>query len=209
MSLAEARYCALGVRCKLYDPELGKAQKLGRYHKSTICDRCRTAAYTPEDVPNAASSATPNNEKSFVETGGDIEHDADEHSFWKRLHEVGLIADSMPTDEPFRPPEEEFGEVFRAARKLFDENVNEEDLIIPTLVFANQASAISELGDIRERFANFSADGGQREQFVNDFEQRFRGLEPASLSDDVLILRSIRLSPSTGALGCTAREVMR
>jgi transposase-like protein len=41
----------MGERCKLYDAASGKAQKLGRYHKGTICDQCRAAGYHPEDVP--------------------------------------------------------------------------------------------------------------------------------------------------------------
>jgi hypothetical protein len=35
------QYCAKGERCRLYDPETGKAQKLGPFHKAPICDRCR------------------------------------------------------------------------------------------------------------------------------------------------------------------------
>src|SRR3712207_7444370 len=34
----------------LYDPETKKSQKLDRYHKRTICDRCWNAGYRPEDA---------------------------------------------------------------------------------------------------------------------------------------------------------------
>ena len=40
---ASERYCARGERCKLYDPEAGKPQKLGRYHEDDVCDQCRKA----------------------------------------------------------------------------------------------------------------------------------------------------------------------
>lgn len=46
MSVPE-RYCARGDRCKLYDPETGKPQKLGRYHEDDVCDRCRKAEADP------------------------------------------------------------------------------------------------------------------------------------------------------------------
>jgi hypothetical protein len=55
-SVTEAQYCAMGERCKLYDAETGKSQKLGRYHKGTICDRCRAAGYHPEDAPIASNA---------------------------------------------------------------------------------------------------------------------------------------------------------
>jgi hypothetical protein len=225
MSLAEARYCALRERCKLYNPETGKSQKLGRYHKSTICDRCRAAGYTPGDAPALASNALPDKVpsadqrrecefcgkpavagyrdwKPLVTGASDIDYDPGDVYFceehWERLHEAesitGFSSAVSAADEPFRPPEEVFGEVFKAAKALFEENVTEEDLIIPTLAFANQASALSELKAIRERFAEIADNRSRREQFANDFEQRFRGLVPTNLSDDVLILKSIRLS---------------
>src|SRR5215212_5498470 len=49
-------YCGMSERCKLYDPESEKSQKLGRYHKSTICDRCWAAGYRPEDAPNISDN---------------------------------------------------------------------------------------------------------------------------------------------------------
>ncbi len=50
MSVAKASYCEMGERCKLYDRKTKKSQKLGRYHKRTICDRCWNVGYRPEDA---------------------------------------------------------------------------------------------------------------------------------------------------------------
>jgi hypothetical protein len=43
MGSVPERYCAKDEQCKLYVPETGRSQKLGRYHKGDICDRCRSA----------------------------------------------------------------------------------------------------------------------------------------------------------------------
>ncbi len=43
MGSVPERYCAKDEQCKLYVPETGRSQKLGRYHEGDICDRCRRA----------------------------------------------------------------------------------------------------------------------------------------------------------------------
>lgn len=43
MNSVPERFCARGERCKLYDPEKGRPQKLGPSHKADICDKCRRA----------------------------------------------------------------------------------------------------------------------------------------------------------------------
>jgi hypothetical protein len=50
-SLTE-RYCARGDRCKLYDPETRRPQKLGRYHEGDLCRQCRQDKDVLEDAPN-------------------------------------------------------------------------------------------------------------------------------------------------------------
>jgi hypothetical protein len=50
VSVAKTSYCEMGERCKLYDPETKKSEKLGRYHKRTICDRCWNAGYNSGPV---------------------------------------------------------------------------------------------------------------------------------------------------------------
>jgi hypothetical protein len=62
----EARYCAMGERCKLYEAASGKAQKVGRYHKGTICDQYRAAGYHPEDAPPFDSKPTADKDAKFL-----------------------------------------------------------------------------------------------------------------------------------------------
>jgi len=125
---------------------------------------------------------------------------------WVYLNEEGSITTISPVDETSQPPEEAFTEVFRAATVLFSEKITDEDLIIPTLAFANQASARPELEATRGRFAEVAGDPERREKFSQGFRQKFKGLEPESLSDDVLILRGVPVSlalsmyPDTGIL---------
>jgi len=94
-------------------------------------------------------------------------------------------------NEPPPPPEVAFSELLRVARVLFANNVAEEERIIPTLAFANRASALSELKSLRDQFAKIEDNGAVREQFSTDFYQRFRGLMPVAVSDEVLILRRV------------------
>ena len=44
MSVAKPRYCDRGEKCLRYDPNTGKAQKLGPYHKTDLCGPCNQAA---------------------------------------------------------------------------------------------------------------------------------------------------------------------
>ena len=222
MSVVEARYCAMGERCKLYDLEKGKSQKLDRYHRSEICDRCRAAGYTPDDALILAPSSAPDKEPSawqdwkcevcgkpavacfsgwklLFAADGKTDYDPSEEVYFCQEHleyldEEGPIAVFSPADERPSPSEEVFGEVFRAAKVLFRENILDEELIIPTLAFANQASALSELKTLRERFAAIADDRERREQFSTEFEQRFRGLTPIGISDDVLVLKTLPIS---------------
>jgi hypothetical protein len=56
MGSVPERYCGRGEQCKLYVPETGRSQKLGRYHEGDLCDRCRRAM-TDEDLE--AHQSTP------------------------------------------------------------------------------------------------------------------------------------------------------
>jgi hypothetical protein len=49
MGSVPERYCARGEQCKLYVPETGRPQKLGRYHEGDMCNRC-TRAMVDEDL---------------------------------------------------------------------------------------------------------------------------------------------------------------
>jgi hypothetical protein len=99
---------------------------------------------------------------------------------------------TLPTPAGPRPlPEDVFKELFGAARTLFKRSIAEEELIIPTLAFANRASGLPELKALSGQFAKIGDSSAVREQLLNDFYQKFRGLTPVAVSDEVLILRSV------------------
>ncbi len=50
-SLPTERYCRRGRQCKLYDPNTGRSQKLGRYHQGDLCRQCEQDTDLPEDTP--------------------------------------------------------------------------------------------------------------------------------------------------------------
>src|SRR5215213_7650508 len=198
-SVIEARYCAMGGRCKLYDAPSGKAQKLGRYHKGTICDQCRAAGYHPQDAPPFDSKPTADKVATTqlarcAKCGQPAVGSYGESSFCEehreQLYSEGITVFSPIVDPP-QPPEESFSELFRAARVLFAYNVTEEEQIVPTLAFANRASALRELQSVKGQFAKVGDSEERREEFLIDFYQRFRGLIPIAISNEVLLLRRV------------------
>jgi hypothetical protein len=143
-------YCAMRERCVRYDPQTGRSQELSRYNTDDVCYGCREAGYRPEDLPTASSDQPlaqrcPDREieacakcgEPAVSGYGDI-YFCEKH--WNQIHSDGVTA-VFPhvDDEPITPPEEQFEELFHAARTLFRYGVTEELKTIPTLVFAEQA----------------------------------------------------------------------
>jgi hypothetical protein len=214
-SLSEARYCAMRERCKWYDPKVGEPQKLSDRNKSKICERCQRAGYTLKDaLPTGGTHVTTSDssagaselcsqcgEKRLAVTqltirlvSGEMENtplcEECRDRLLEQWQEHNYLAFCPPAGEEPRPlPQDEFKELFRAAKTLFKRGIAEEELIIPTLVFANRASALPRLKAIRDEFSRIQDTDTLREQFSTDFYQRFKGLTPVTLSDEVLILR--------------------
>jgi hypothetical protein len=160
-SVTEARYCALGERCKLYDAETGKSQKLGRYHKSTICDRCRAAGYRPEDAtPTNAGSESPELEIC---------------SSCRRLT-------TQPVNEVGDRLCGRCTAVFSAARTLFKEGVTDEREIVPTLAFA--AHARTRWTAVNEKLPEYF-----REVWPEVFAQTYKGFKLVRVVAGVPVLR--------------------
>jgi hypothetical protein len=152
----------MGERCKLYDAASGKAQKLGRYHKGTICDQCRAAGYHPEDVP--------------VKPNPRLESDElDTCTVCRRLA-TELI------DEAGDRLCVRCRAVFRAARALFKEGVTDEREIVPTLAFAAHAGARWAL--VNEKLPEYF-----REVWPDVFAQIYKGFKLTSVVDSVPMLR--------------------
>jgi hypothetical protein len=152
----------MGERCKLYDAASGKAQKLGRYHKGTICDQCRAAGYHPEDVP--------------VKPNPRLESDElDTCTVCRRLA-TELI------DEAGDRLCVRCRAVFRAARALFKERVIDEREIVPTLAFAAHTEARWAL--VNEKLPEYF-----REVWPEVFAQTYKGFELTGVVDGVPMLR--------------------
>jgi hypothetical protein len=147
-SLSERRYCAMGRECKLYDPETSKSQKLDRYHKSTICDQCRAAGYTPVDAP-----ASPSESVSVAE--------------------------------------ELFGELLGTAQALFEAKEADEDVVYPTLVFANEIWQRPDFAAAKERLVvawNHDNDEAWRKE-AERFTHKYKGFAPMKIKGEALFLK--------------------
>jgi hypothetical protein len=179
---------------------LGEPNRVRSTSNSDLCDRCLQEGYTSEDAPTSHSKPVSNEQaedellgcaicgKPAVASYGDT-YFCERHR--EQLHKEEAIAVFSPVNEPPPPPQEAFSELLRVARVLFANNVAEEEQIVPTLAFANRASALPELKSLRDQFAKIEDNGALREQFSADFYQRFRGLLPVAVSDEVLILRRV------------------
>lgn len=94
-------------------------------------------------------------------------------------------------EEPSPPPEERFAELFKAARVLLEERIDEEDLIYPTLAYANELG--QEILEFKEEASMLVSDwnGADRESAVERFLQRHDGMAPVEVVDGAVILRWI------------------
>ena len=185
-------------------------------HEGDLCDRCIRAGYTSKDVELTSGTEVTTDSLTgaselcsqcreipavsylqlvFTESG-EVENTPLCEGCQKRLleqvQEHNYLSYLPPTREEPRPlPEVAFKDLFGAARTLFKRGIAQEELIIPTLAFANRASALPELRALRDQVAGIEDGGALREQFVNDFYRRFRGLVPVTVSDQVLIVRRV------------------
>ena len=179
----------MGEQCKLYDSETGRAQKLSRYHKENICGRCLREGYTPSDAqptddthattPRSSTGASelcsqcrknPAITQLVLEKDGKKENtplcEGCQNRLIEQVQEHGYFTYLPPGGEESRPPPEEvFEELFRAGTTLLKSDIAEEDLIIPTLAFANRASALPELKTLRDQFAKIEDSGTPLGQF--------------------------------------------
>jgi hypothetical protein len=152
----------MGGRCKLYDAETGKSQKLGRYHKGTICDRCRAEGYHPEDAPKALNVGleSPELEKCS----------ACRRLATQLVNEAGDGLCGRCTA------------VFSAARVLLKERVTDEREIVPTLAFAAHAGA--RWAPVNEKLPEYF-----REVRPEVFAQTYKGFKLVRVVDGVPVLR--------------------
>jgi hypothetical protein len=91
-------------------------------------------------------------------------------------------------EEPLPPPEERFGELFKAARVLLREGIVEEDLIYPTLAYANELG--QKILDFKEEASMLvsAKNDADWESAVERFLRRHDGMAPVEVVDGVVIL---------------------
>ena len=85
---------------------------------------------------------------------------------------------------------EEHEELFRAASNLIAKNVTDEDVIIPTLVFAAHSRTRPLLRHIRDRFAEVEEGSEVWRDLENQFINSFDTLGPISVKAGALFLRA-------------------
>jgi hypothetical protein len=88
------------------------------------------------------------------------------------------------------PRLKEHEELFRAVRALWTEGVTEEDIIIPTLVFAAQSQERPILKSLRDRFAEVEEGSQAWLERRNEWLQSISIVGPESVKHDTLFLRA-------------------
>jgi hypothetical protein len=103
--------------------------------------------------------------------------------------------DRRPTEEEsLPPPKERFDALFRAARVLLREGIDQEDQIIPTLVFARLACKDGSYVGASPFYPKLSEDAGGWERWVDKWVSLYRSLRPVRIVDEVLILERLPIS---------------
>jgi hypothetical protein len=94
--------------------------------------------------------------------------------------------------EGYSPEEvsEEYVELFRAVRVLFEEGVTDEMVIIPTLAFAACSWEIQVLRHIRDEFLKTGEGSEARKELENEFINTFGTLGVECVVDGTLLVRS-------------------
>ncbi len=91
--------------------------------------------------------------------------------------------------------EQRFGELFRAARVLFREGVDEETQIIPTLALANEiGQGAPDLIDAKERLVAAWEDPEAWEAEAKQFTREHASLRPVKAVEGILILEQLPVS---------------
>jgi len=97
--------------------------------------------------------------------------------------------------EPDPPPEERFEELFRAARVLLNEGIEEEDQIFPTLALANElGQGVAHLLGVQSLFRRLVEDEGAWAAESDRFVRRYGSLRPLRVAGGVLVLERLPVS---------------
>jgi hypothetical protein len=120
-------------------------------------------------------------------------------------HNIGICVTCWESGLRLGDSPEEYGELFRAARVLFEKDVSDEDLIIPTLAFAARASAsdMPWLTQLKDSLLEAGEGSEAWENLWRLFIDTFDTLQPYRIVDGVplvwradLYVRLFRFNPT-------------
>ena len=86
------------------------------------------------------------------------------------------------------PPEERFGELFTATQALFEVGELDEDVVFPTLVFANEMGQRLDFAAAKERLVAARNNANVWREEANEFTRKFTGFTPISAIGETLFL---------------------
>ena len=95
-----------------------------------------------------------------------------------------------PWDADLTPPEERYGELFRAAEIIRRAGIEDENRIIPTLVFAARSFELQNLGAIREQLAEAEVGSERWMDLKGTVRRAFDTFEIVGVHDGVPIIYS-------------------
>ena len=87
------------------------------------------------------------------------------------------------------PPEDRFSELFKAARALFKAGEAEEDVVHPTLVFANEIGQDSVKAAAKERLVTAWSGGKAWCEEADNFARKYKGFTPVRVVEGALFLK--------------------
>jgi hypothetical protein len=105
-----------------------------------------------------------------------------------RIRTGNAVAYFVPTEESPPQPEERFEELFGAARALFEAGVVDEDVVYPTLVFANEIWHRLDFAAARDRLVAAWNDTNLWREEADRFTREYRGFKPVRVTERVLFL---------------------
>jgi hypothetical protein len=120
-----------------------------------------------------------------------------------------------PWDADPTPPEERYGELFRAAEIIRRAGIEDENRIIPTLVFAARSFELQNLGAIREQLAEAEVGSERWMDLKGTVRRAFDTFEIVGVHDEVPIIYSrpfklrAHVYPETGIVEKVVIEVYR
>jgi hypothetical protein len=182
----------MGSRCTQAPVLDGNPAKLRSSSMITVCDRCLQEGVSG-DLPAEVHAAKepPTNLSRCRSCGKPDVKLLDARVCEECAAEVrtrGYIWEPYAPPLSVPPVEEKFAELFRATRALFDVGVVDEDVVYPTLVFANEMGQRLDFVAARERLVAAGDDANLWHKEADEFARKFTGFKPIRAGGETLFL---------------------